>query len=39
VETDREVRVTGSYSLPSSASTASLLPQRILGSRWSLTER
>jgi hypothetical protein len=39
VETDREVRVTASSSLPSSASTASLLTQRILNSRWRLTER
>jgi len=39
VETDREVRVTASSSLPSSASTASLLTQRILDSRWRLTER
>jgi hypothetical protein len=39
VETDREVRVKGSYSLSSSASSVSLLPQRILGSRWRLTER
>jgi hypothetical protein len=39
VETDREVRVTASSFLSSSASAAFLLPQRILGSRWRLTER